>query len=208
MIFNNKKEGNNESNADADNSMELIENDRMEPITKKEIYKNIKSKKLICHFMVDRTNEVGVKRAKIYDQEIMWHKRMWPIDSTAFITDSKGVAHYFVDVNESTGILRFNKSYIDRCVECGNKIGQDAVNTRDLLKRKTISSIWGIDSSHVMLLLILGIALLIMGVAVMYMYGENQKMSAKLQQYLPPPPAPVKHTAYDNTLTKELTVNV
>lgn len=171
-------------------------------------YKAIRGKRLVCHFMLNGTNEVGTKKAKIYDQEVTWNKRIWAIDPNAFITDIKGIAHYYVDVNESSGTLRFSKSYIDKCVECSNKIGIDAVNARDLLKRKTISSIWGIDSSHIILLMILGIGMLIMGVAVMYIYGEYQKVNAKLQQYLPPPPAPVKHTTYENSLNKEVFVNV
>lgn len=145
-----------------------------------------KSNKLFVHFMVNKNREIGNTISKIYNQEVMWKKRMWPLDSTAFISDKKGFAHIYLDINEADGTLRFNKSYVDKCVECGNTIGQDAVNTRDLLKRKTISAIWGIDNSHIMLLLIMGIVLMILAVAVFYMYGENQKLVSKLATLVPP----------------------
>lgn len=155
-----------------------------------------KSNRLICHMMVNRNREVGVTKTKIHNQEFTWNKRLWPIDHTAIIIDKKGIAHLYLDVNESTGTLRFNKSYIDKCVECGNKIGQDAVNTRDLLKRKTVTALWGVDNSHIMLLMILAIGMVIMAGVILYMYGENQKMTAKLASLVPTPPSNTVHSNY------------
>lgn len=205
MIFSKKDEKDNKANSDID-SMALNSNDNNDiidnPKSEKELEEEknrqkyiqmaklppSKSKVLLVHIMQNGNHEIATVKTKIYAQEVTWQKRLWPIDHTAFVIDKKGIANFYIDVNESTGALRFQKSYIDKCVQCGNKIGQDAVNTRDLLKRKTITAIWGIDSTHIMLLLILGIALLIMGVAVLYMYGENQKLTSKLATLVPTPP--------------------
>lgn len=139
-----------------------------------------RGKSLLCHIMQDNTKEVGKVKTKVFKQDFTWNKRIWAIDHTAIIYDIKGNAHYYVDVNKSDGTLRFSKSYIDRCKDCSKQIGIDAENARDLVKRKTISAIWGIDNSHIMLLMILAIVVLIMGIAIMLMYAETQKLNAQL----------------------------
>lgn len=142
---------------------------------------------LVCHILHDKNKEVASVRTKIYKQDFTWNKRIWAIDHSAIITDKKGISHFYVDVNETTGVLRFDKSYIDKCKECGKQIGIDASNARDLLKRKTINAIWGIDNSYVMLLLLMGIVLVAMVGALFFVIGELNKTNNTLQKYLPPP---------------------
>lgn len=151
---------------------------------------------LICHIMQDMIYEVGMVKTKLYAQEMQWKKRMWPIDKQSVAwKDKKGNSHMFFDVNESDGIIRFltpdklNYKGIDRCAECGNRISIDAKNTYDLLKRKTINAIWGLDQSHIVLLMILGIVALIALAGIFYLIGENKNLQTQLSKYLPPPTA-------------------
>jgi hypothetical protein len=146
--------------------------------------------------------ELGSVKANLSKQEFTWKKRMWPIKDDykdAIWEDKKGISHLHVNVNEADGTYHFitpaklnlygfeknedgsyKMSAIDMCAQCGDRISIDAINTRDLMKRKTITSYWGVDSSHVMLLLILGVAVMIAMAIIMYMYGENQKLVATI----------------------------
>lgn len=141
-------------------------------------------------------NEVGIAKTKVYAQEFQWKKRMWPISKEAVAwKDRKGVSHMFFDVNESDGTIRFlppikfNYKGVDKCRQCGNRISIDARNTYDLLKRNTIKAIWGFDSSHITLLIIMGIMALGMLAGVFYLLGENRNLQGqvtKLLQAQPP----------------------
>lgn len=149
-----------------------------------------KSKKLIIHIMENLINEVGQARAKVYAQEFTWKKRMWAIDSTAKAwIDRKGVSHMFVDVNESDGTIRFLHAQKDniidnKCVACNGKISIDAKNTWDLLKRKTINTFWGVDSSHIVLLIIMGIVAMSAVAGIMYLVGANTKLTEQYNKLL------------------------
>lgn len=164
-----------------------------------------KKNNLICHIMHDMVNEVGIAKTKVYAQEFKWKKREWPIDTNAIPwIDKKGTYHLFVDVNESDGTIRFvepqktnldgepcDKCHspipLDKCSKCGDRITIDARNVRDLVKRKTIDTFWGLDSSHIMLLLIMGIfAIGAMG-GLFYVIGQLQSTQAQLAKYLPAP---------------------
>lgn len=78
---------------------------------------------------------------------------------------------------------------IDMCAECGDRITIDARNARDMLKRKTIDTFWGIDSSHILLLLIMGIIAIAGFGGIFYLLGQNQNLQTQLNKYLPPPTA-------------------
>jgi len=138
-----------------------------------------------------------VVKVKLFAQEFQWKKRMWPIDkdATAWV-DKKNNCHVFFDVNESDGTIRFLQPYKqniidDKCIECGGRISIDAKNTWDLLKRKTINALWGIDSSHIVLLIIMGIVCIGAIAGVMYLLGQNTKLTEQytklLQQQMQPP---------------------
>lgn len=154
---------------------------------------------MICHVMDNLRNEVGSAKTKVYAQEFQWKKRMWPISKEAVAwKDKKGVSHMFFDVNESDGTIRFlepikfNYRGVDKCRKCGDRISIDARNTYDLLKRGTIKAIWGFDSSHITLLIIMGIMALGMLAGVFYLLGENRNLQGQLAKYLPASSATTK----------------
>lgn len=161
------------------------------PIISKEdtdVYLGSKDKHLLCHFMKNKTKEVGRKKIRLIEQEVTWAKRIWEIKDSAIITDIKGLAHIYFDINEADGVLSFKKPWIDTCSKCGNEIkGADARNARDLLKRRTISALWGIDNTHTLLLLIMGIVLVGMMGAMLYFMNQASTMQAKLDALTPKP---------------------
>lgn len=153
----------------------------------KEVYVGSKSKRLTCHFVLNNGKEaMKPKRVSIYAQEVTHKKRTWPIEQSRIFTDYRGEAHIYLDVNDSA-VLSFNKDHADKCKKCSGKMTIDARNGRDLVKRKTISALWGIDTMPMMLLIVLGIVLLAVVVFTIYLYGDNQTKDALLQHYLKAP---------------------
>lgn len=156
-----------------------------------------KKNQLLIHILDEFRNEVGTGMAKSYSQEFSWKKRTFPIDPTATQwTDKKGVHHLFCDANESDGTIRFlspmktnlineQGDIIDKCAQCGGKISIDARNVRDLVKRKTIDTFWGLDSSHILLLLVMGIIAIGAFGGLFYLLGQNQNLQTQLNKYLP-----------------------
>ena len=162
---------------------------------------------LICHIMNELPTGlvgIGFVKTKTQSQDFNWQKRVYaiPKDSLdAIWTDKKGISHLHVFVNESDGVYRwltpeklnlfgFDKDNkltpLDTCVKCGGRITIDATNVRDLVKRKTINAIWGIDNSFIMLLLIMGIVLVILMGALFYIIGQWQATQNQLNTYLKP----------------------
>jgi len=168
-------------------------------VTLKEFHRHNKKKVLICHIMANPNLEITTVKRKLYDQDFTWKKRIFPIAQDAIWYDKKGLGHLHVEVNESDGTYRFlyhqktnledsSGNPIDMCGKCGDRISIDAKNVWDLVKRKTVDTFWGLDNSHVLLLLIMGIVLVIMMGALFYVIGDNQKTNQLLAQYLKPPP--------------------
>lgn len=139
------------------------------------VFSGSKNKHLFVHIM-QLNKEVAVIRKKIYDQDVTWKKRMWAIDSSKFITDKKGKSHQYVDVNKMA-ILTFQKSDIQ----------MDAKNARDLLKRKTITAIWGVDSMPMMLIIVMAIACLMLVIVAFYLYSDIRGKDAELTALRKPP---------------------
>jgi hypothetical protein len=137
-------------------------------------------KQLLVHVMQDNIEVDRPIKTNIWTQQVEWKRRIFPISHEDFLIDSKGIHHVYVDCNKMT-TKRFKKS-VDKCVKCGGKVEQniDARNARDLLKRKTIEAIWGIDSTHIILLMIMGIALLAIVGFAFYEYTEQQKLQTKI----------------------------
>lgn len=157
----------------------------------KDIYKPVSKKQLLfCHIHNRKEQEIAVVRTKIYSQDFTWKKRIYPIDATAIWYDKKGNGHIHCVANESDGTIRFlfaeqlnlisldgeKPEHIDKCESCGGRISIDAKNVHDLIKRKTLSTFWGIDQSHILLLLIMGIIMVGAFGGLMYLLGENQKV--------------------------------
>ena len=151
-----------------------------------DVYTDSKSKVLFCHFVVNKNKEVGKPiKKRIYDQEVTWKKRTWAIDHNRIFTDTKGIAHIYLDIND-VAVLSFNKDHADKCKKCGGKMTVDAKNARDLVKRKTISALWSVDQLPMLLLIIMGIIMLVMAVIAFYEYTDAHDTHVLLQQYLKP----------------------
>lgn len=162
--------------------------DSFEALSPNDFYVGSKNKSLLVHFMVSPTKEVGKpKKVKLSMQEVTYKKRIWVINRGEIITDFKGNAHYYIDINKESS-YSFHKQVTDTCRKCGGKLAIDSKNVRDLVKRKTIETFWGVDSTHIMLLLIMGIVLVAMIGIIFYLYSDNSKLNGKLQTYLPPAP--------------------
>jgi hypothetical protein len=143
----------------------------------KDFYAGNKNKKMIVHFMINPNKEVGKpKKIRVYAQEVTWKKRTWPINRNNIVTDSKGMSHYYVDINKERS-YSFKATITDTCKKCGGDLAIDSRNVRDLVKRKTIETFWGVDSTHIMLLLIMGIVLVAMIGVIFYMYTDNSKLN-------------------------------
>lgn len=145
-------------------------------------YTGEKDKVLFVHVMQGNVEVDKPIKSQIWKQQVEWRGRLYPISHEDFIVDSKGMHHQYVNAN-NTSCLRFGGA-IDNCVKCGGKMTIDARNARELLKRNTIQAIWGIDSTHVILLMILGMGLLaVVGFAV-YEYTQGQALQTKIDSAL------------------------
>lgn len=151
-----------------------------------------KRTRLICHIMENEHKEIAIRKAKTFDQEFTWKKRVFPIDYKAIWTDRKGISHLHVQVNEADGTFRFlynikDNIIDDKCSACGGKISIDAKNVRDLVKRKTINAIWGLDQSHILIIMIAMIACVILAGALFFVLGQLETTQNQLAKYLPAP---------------------
>lgn len=135
-------------------------------------------KHLLVHIMQGNIEVTKPIKKKIYEQQFEWRQRIFPISHKDFIVDAKGLHHLYVDAN-TLSTKRFGES-IDKCKKCNGKMSIDARNARDLLKRKTIEAIWGIDSTHIILLIVLGIAVLMAMGAVFYFVQQNTQLQGKI----------------------------
>ena len=186
----------------------------------KNIHKNTsKSKTLIIHVRSSLHNQVGQVKTKIYKQDFTWKQRLFPIMQDAIWYDLKGVGHALCDANMSDGTIRFytpaqmnlidtsvrcdkcnRLAPIDKCAKCGDTISYDASAVFNMHRRKTLTTFWGLDQSHIVLLLILGIIAIGGFAGIMYEIGQNgdkdkqiarqitinTDLQNKLNEYLPP----------------------
>lgn len=125
-----------------------------------EYYSGNKRKKLLVHVMLNN-KEVGKAKCKQYDKEVTWKKRIYPIEQSRIITDLKGNAHLYVHANRMQ-VLALQAEKIE-----DNKF-VDAKNARDLVKRKTIQAVWGVDQLPMIMLMILMLGMVILAGFLMY----------------------------------------
>lgn len=145
-------------------------------------YTGERTKLLLAHITQGGNKEVTKPiKAKVYSQEIKWKNRQWSLigQESRFITDNKGINHVYLDVNDSA-VLTLHKDHTDKCKKCGGKMTIDAMSNKQMNRKKIVTAIWGIDNTHIMLLLIMGIVTLILGVLLMYMYGDSQSAHAQI----------------------------
>lgn len=132
--------------------------------------------------------EVGKTKCKLYDKEFTWKKRIYPVEQTRIITDLKGNAHLYVHANKMQCLSLQHEAIKD------NKF-VDAKNARDLLKRKTIQAVWGVDSMPMIMLMILLLGMVIMAGALMFLMFDPtvipqvKAMKEELARYKSLPPA-------------------
>lgn len=181
------------------------------PIVEKNYYTGEKSKTLFVHVMQDGVEVDKPVKAKIYEQSVTWNKRLYPIVPARFYFDHKGVAHQQVDAND-VSVLTYHKDHTDRCKKCGGKMTVDARQARELGKRGVFHAIWGIDSTHMILLIIfaLGMAGGIGGF--FWAYNQDTLHSAqlagarteiaRLNQIINP--VPTNNTSSDGTVHRSL----
>jgi hypothetical protein len=148
--------------------------------TDEKFYTGEKNKKLLVHILQNGIEVSKPIRKRIYDQQVLWKKRIYPIDPKRTIVDSKGIHHMYVSSNDSA-VLSFSKDHEDLCRKCGGKMFIDARNARDLVKRNTIQAIWGIDSTHMILLLVFAIAAMAMAGFAFYSYNQDTLHNTQLK---------------------------
>lgn len=108
----------------------------------------------------------------------MEYVKKWFVYPPRFIYDNKGVAHQYVDVNDEA-VLTFRKDHTDKCRKCGGKMTIDTRESRSLGRHGIFHAIWGLDSTHMILLIIFAIGA--MGMAGFAFYSYNQDTLHKTQ---------------------------
>lgn len=142
-------------------------------------YTGEKNKKLLVHVVENGVEVTKPIRKRIYDQQVIWKKRVFPIDIKQTIVDAKGIHHLYVSANDMA-VLSFRKDHADHCRKCNGKMFIDARNARDLLKRNTIQAIWGIDSTHMILLLIFAVGMMASVGFAFYSFNQDTRHTAEL----------------------------
>lgn len=139
-----------------------------------EYYTGQKSKKLIVHVMQNNTEVAKPIKKRIYDQKVSWNRRDYPIIPAKFVYDHKGVAHQYVETND-VSVLSFNKDHEDKCKKCGGKMTIDARSARELGRRGIFHAIWALDSTHMIMMIVIIIGAMAGAGFGVYFYGEDMK---------------------------------
>lgn len=178
------------------------------PEQSNEFYTGNKSKKLLVHVMQNGVEVGKPVKTKIFEQDVSWNKRKYPIVPSRFYYDFKGVAHQQVDAND-VSVLTYKKDHEDNCRKCGGRMTVDARQARELGKRGVFHAIWGIDSTHMVLLLIFAIGAVAMAGFAFYSYNQDtlhktqlegaQKEIARLNAIINP--VPVSNTNPDGSIS-------
>ena len=143
-------------------------------------YTGNKSKQLLVHIMQDGLEVDKPVKTKIYEESVKWNKRQWPIIPSRFYYDYKGIAHQQVDVNDSA-VLTFRKDHEDKCKKCGGKTTVDTIQTRTLGRKGIFNAIWGLDSSHMILMIIVMIGAMACAGAFVYYFNQDTLHSTQLE---------------------------
>jgi hypothetical protein len=192
------KKDNEEIDTEREEELEEIERDKpKEKAPKKELhlitgngktkkqeisdyYTGHKSKDLLVHVMQKGIEVDKPIKTKIYNQSVEWNRRQWPIISSRFVTDYNGVNHQYVDVND-VSVLTWQKDHEDNCKKCGGKMTVDSRESRALGRRGVFQAIWGLDNTHIILMIVLLIGAMGMAGAFMWAFNDNTKHQAELE---------------------------
>lgn len=145
-----------------------------------EYYTGNVSKDLYVHVMQNGVEVTKPIKTKIYAQDVTWNKRLYPIVPARFYYDHKGIAHQQVDAND-VSVLTWHKDHEDNCKKCGGKMTIDARQARELGKRGVFHAIWGIDSTHMILLIIFAIGAMAMAGFAFYSYNQDTLHKTQLE---------------------------
>lgn len=161
------------------------ENDTSNGNGKSEYYTGNKTSRLLVHIIQDGVEVSKPVRTQIWKQEIEWRRRKYPISPDDFFWDYHGIAHQYVNAN-NTSALRFQLPKDLRCKQCGGNLRHptDSRNIREMTKRGVIQAIWGIDSTHLILLFVAMFG--VMGAIAFAVYEADQKdqLQAKIDSAL------------------------
>lgn len=145
-----------------------------------EFYTGESSTQLFVHVMQNGREVDRPIKTKIWEQSVVWNKRQWYVYPPRFLYDSKGVAHQYVDVNDNA-VLTFHKDHEDNCRKCGGKMTVDARQSRTLGRNGIFHAIWGLDSTHMVLLVILAIGAMAMTGLAFYSYNQDTLHKTQLE---------------------------
>ena len=145
-----------------------------------EYYTGQSSTQLLVHVLQNGKEVDKPVKTKIYAQSVEWGKRQWYVYPKRFIYDHKGVAHQYVDVND-VAVLTIHKDHADRCKKCGKNMTVDARQSRELGKKGVFHAIWGIDSTHMILLIIFAIGAMAMAGFAFYSYNQDTLHKTQLE---------------------------
>lgn len=164
----------------ADITKENIHNDNGNGKDKNDYYTGNKSKQLLVHIMQNGIEVDKPIKTKIYAQEVTWNRRQYPVVSSRFYYDYNGVAHQQVDVND-VSVLTFHKDHEDNCKKCGGKMTVDARESRALGRRGVFHAIWGLDNTHMILLIVFAIGAMAMAGFAFYSFNQDTLHKAQLE---------------------------
>jgi hypothetical protein len=147
---------------------------------KGEYYTGNQSKKLLVHIMQKGVEVDKPVKTKIYEQSITWRRRHYPIVPNRFVYDYSGVAHQYVDVND-VSVLTWQKDHTDTCRKCGGKMTIDAREARALGRRGIFHAIWGLDNTHMILLIVFAIGAMAMAGFAFYSFNQDTLHKTQLE---------------------------
>lgn len=145
-----------------------------------EYYTGNSSTKLLVHILQNGVEVDKPVKARIFDRDVRWNKRQWFIYPPRFIYDSKGIAHQYVDVNDEA-VLTFHKDHTDKCRKCGGKMTIDTQQARSLGRNGIFHAIWGLDSSHMILLIVMAMIACGSGIGLAYFYNQDSVGKVRLE---------------------------
>ena len=150
---------------------------------------NSKPKKIVVHLMLDESTEYSKPfMIKGNSQDFTKHKKTFPVERKFLVRDSKGRNHLYVDVNKCITYSFKKQPTVNHCRKCGGQLTIDARNVRDLVKRKTITTFWGVDSMPLILMIVMGIIILGMFAFAFYLYSDNKAKDATIDALKNPSP--------------------
>lgn len=160
-------------------SISLGRRQKTEVVDKNDYYTGEKDKILFVHPMQGNIQIDKPIKTLIHKQSIEWRGRVFPISPSDFIIDDKGIHHQYQNANDTRPMALGN--YTDKpielkCRDCGGQLARpmDSRNVRSVIKRGTIQAIWGIDSTHLIILLFAMIGVL---AGIGYAVYESQQLA-------------------------------